>query len=88
MGIQTARKRKNRFGVCKEVRDVTFPSKECIGIFYWRYKTAKTKLTYITMIKTVMLMGNLCLRIINMMAFFFRKLLLEVAYTIQRLKQY
>jgi hypothetical protein len=59
MRIQTARKRKNRFGSCKEIRDIIIPSEECIGIAYWSYITAKTKFADKTMVKTVMLMGKL-----------------------------
>jgi hypothetical protein len=57
MGIQTARKRKNRFWICKEIRGIIIPREECKGIFYWSYKAAKPKLTNITIVKTVMLMG-------------------------------
>jgi hypothetical protein len=59
MGIQTTRKQKNRFGVCKEIRDIIIPSEEWIGIVYWGYITAKAKFADKTMVKTVMLMGKL-----------------------------
>ena len=61
MGIQTARKRKNSFGFCKKIWYIIIPSVEYIGIFCWGYKTAKPKLTNITMVKTIMLMGKLCI---------------------------
>jgi hypothetical protein len=58
MGIQTTRKRKNGFCVCKEIRNFPISCEECRGIIDWSYKTAEPKLTHITMIKTVMLMGK------------------------------
>ena len=88
MGIQTARKRKNSFRICKEIRYIIIPSVECIGIVYWSYITAKAKFTDKTMVKTVMLMGKLCFWIIGMMTLFLRKLLFQVTYTVERLKQY
>ena len=88
MRIQTAWKRKNRFSSCKEIWYIIIPSEECIGIVYWSYITAKAKFADKTMVKTVMLMSKLCFWIIGMMTLFFRKLLFQVAYTIERLKQY
>jgi hypothetical protein len=76
MGIQTTRKRKNGFCVCKEIRYFPVPFVKRTGIVYWCYKTAESKLANITMVKTVMLMGKFRAGIIGVMTFFLRKLFL------------
>jgi len=73
MGIQATGKRKNAFYSCKEIGYFPIPSEECIGIIYWCYKTAKPKLTNITMIKTVVLVGKFRTGIIGVITGFFRK---------------
>jgi hypothetical protein len=76
MGVQTSRKRNNGFGICKRIWNLSIPGIKLKRKIFWSNRTAKLKLTHITIIKTVMLMRNFGTGIVRVMTFFLRKFFL------------
>ena len=58
MGIQAARKRNNRSLFFTKERDFFVINEEMIVSYLCLYKTTKSKMTYLTLLKNLVLMGN------------------------------